>query len=124
MTGHRAGGATPISKPRRTPAKSPARLQRADHARLWRLVEGAVVDAMQQHPDYFTAAGLHDAVQSITKRVVGSIVGDCPEVLRHRSEMAFHAADVVRPSEGVACAAALLPGRARGPVSAVNGGGA
>ena len=123
MTGHRAGGATPISKPRRTPAKSPARLQRADHARLWRLVEGAVVDAMQQHPDYFTAAGLHDAVQSITKRVVGSIVGDCPEVLRHRSERAFHAADAPT-SEGVACAAALLPLKARGPAPARNGGGA
>ena len=54
----------------------------ADHARLWRLVEGAVVDAIQSHPDYLTPKGERNAARSITKRVVGQIVGQAKEALR------------------------------------------
>ncbi len=59
----------------RPTARHPAVMKHRDHARLWRLVEGGVVDAFQCHPTYLTAAGRHAAVQSITKRVVGQIVG-------------------------------------------------
>jgi hypothetical protein len=46
-----------------------------DHGKLWRMVEGAVVDALTTHADYLTAKGRRSAVQSITKRVVGQLVG-------------------------------------------------
>lgn len=59
----------------RAAAKSPARMKRPDHHRLWRLVEGAVLDAFANHPEYLTEAGKRMAVQSVTKRVVGQIVG-------------------------------------------------
>lgn len=68
---------------RRTPSKSPARLKRKAHHRLWRMVEGAVVDAFQQHPDYLTDKGRFAATESVTKRVVGVIVGEIQKVPRH-----------------------------------------
>lgn len=46
-----------------------------DHQRLWRLVEGGVLDAFKSHPDYLTAKGQSSAIQSVTKRVVGQLVG-------------------------------------------------
>ena len=46
-----------------------------DHQRLWRMVEGAVADALISHPDYVTERGADLAVESITKRVVGQLVG-------------------------------------------------
>lgn len=60
---------------RRPHRNSPARIKRRDHQRIWRMVEGAVVDAFQQHPDYLTVKGQAAAVESVTKRVVGVIVG-------------------------------------------------
>lgn len=60
---------------RRASARSPAYMAAADPRRLWRMVEGAVVDAFVSHPDYLTAKGRHAAVESITKRVVGLLVG-------------------------------------------------
>ena len=39
------------------------------------MVEGAVVDAFRNHPDYLTISGHRSAVQSVTKRVVGQLVG-------------------------------------------------
>lgn len=53
-----------------------------DHARLWRMVEGAVIDALKSHPDYFTPKGNKNAARSVTKRVVGQIVGQAKEALR------------------------------------------
>ncbi|AVO36612.1 hypothetical protein [Pukyongiella litopenaei] len=64
-----------MTLPRRPSRRNPAVLKYRDHRRLWRLVEGGVVDAFRCHPDYLTRAGSHSAVQSITKRVVGQIVG-------------------------------------------------
>lgn len=57
-------------------------MKRRDHRLLWNLVEGAVVDAMRSHPDYFTARGEATAVASITKRIVGQLVGYAKGVLR------------------------------------------
>lgn len=59
---------------RRASPRSPVRLKYRDHKKLWRLVEGAVVDAVKQHPGYMTDDGLHSMVESVTKRVVGTVV--------------------------------------------------
>ena len=65
--------------PRRPPAKSPARMKRADHARLWKAIEGAVVDAVNSHPEYYTDAARKNMVGSITKRAVGAVLSLAPE---------------------------------------------
>lgn len=64
-----------MNLPRRPHANEPSRLKRRDHARLWALVEGAVTDACLAHEDYLTERGRENIVRSITKRVVGQIVG-------------------------------------------------
>lgn len=43
------------------------------------MVEGAVVDAFNCHPDYLSDKGMKSAVPSITKRVVGALVGHAKE---------------------------------------------
>lgn len=63
----------------RSRSKSPARMKASDHHRLWRMVEGAVVDALHSHPEYVTEKGARSAVESITKRVVGQLVGHAAE---------------------------------------------
>lgn len=54
-------------------------MRRQDHGALWMLVEGAVADAFNCHPDYLTDAGKRSAIESITKRVVGQLVGHATE---------------------------------------------
>lgn len=68
-------------KPRRLSRHHPGFLRHQDHQRLWALVEGAVVDAFRSHPDYLTARGAQLAVGSITKRVVGQLVGHAQQTL-------------------------------------------
>ena len=60
--------------PRRPSANSPARMKRADHARLWKAIEGAVVDAVKSHPEYYTDAARKNMVGSITKRAGGAVL--------------------------------------------------
>ena len=69
----------PVRRPSR---KDSAFLKNADHVRLWNLVEGAVVDAFRSHPDYLTDKGSKTVVRSVTKRVVGQIVGHAKQTLR------------------------------------------
>mgnify|MGYP000070676106 CR=1 FL=1 len=64
----------------RRPKPSHAAMKHADHCRLWRMVEGAVVDAFRSHPDYLTDRGNAHAVESITKRVVGTLAGHAQQV--------------------------------------------
>lgn len=59
-------------------------MKHADHLRLWRLVEGGVYDAFRAHPDYLTDHGRARAVESITKRVVGQLVGHANEARKRR----------------------------------------
>jgi hypothetical protein len=66
---------------RRPSPKNPAVLKHQDHQRLWRMVEGAVVDALRSHPEYLTARGERSAVASITKRVVGNLTGHAKQTL-------------------------------------------
>jgi hypothetical protein len=45
------------------------------YRQVWRIVDGAVADAMKCHPEYFTGSGTRNARSSIVKRVVGAING-------------------------------------------------
>lgn len=45
------------------------------YRQLWRVVDGAVLDALDSHPDYLTAKGAKSARLSITKRVTGAVIG-------------------------------------------------
>lgn len=65
----------------RTPDRHPAAVKHADHQRLWRMVEGAVADALRSHPEYLTEQGRRCAVASITKRVVGNLAGHAKQTL-------------------------------------------
>lgn len=70
-------------KPLRRPSrKDSAFLKNADHALLWNLVEGAVADAFRSHPDFLTDKGRKTVVRSVTKRVVGQLVGYAKQTLR------------------------------------------
>lgn len=63
-----------MDKISRTSDKDAAFLKYSEYQKLWRIVEGAVVDAIKMHPDYVTDQGRHSMVKSITKRVVGSVI--------------------------------------------------
>ena len=65
---------------RRRSKLSRAAMKHADHLRLWRMVEGAVTDALKPHPDYLTKRGDLCAVESITNRVVGTLAGHAQQV--------------------------------------------
>lgn len=52
-----------------------AYLKHADHQRVWRIIEGAVADACKMHPEYLTEQGRACMVPSVTKRVLGALVG-------------------------------------------------
>ena len=67
----------PAPRPRGRPTR--AAMKHEDHARLWRMVEGAVRDAFNSHPSYLTDHGAQSAVESVTKRVVGTLVGHAKE---------------------------------------------
>lgn len=68
-----------MPEPHRRTKPSPAAMKYEDHCRLWRMVEGAVTDAFRSHPEYLTEAGARSAIESVTKRVVGSLVGHAQE---------------------------------------------
>ena len=65
------------SKPNKCP--SPLYLQ------FWRIVDGAVADAFNHHPEYLTPSGKARARQSIVKRVTGALNGYAAEVAKARS---------------------------------------
>ncbi len=54
----------------------------ADYRRLWRIVDGAVADALYHHPEYLRPVKRgarpveRTARRSITKRVVGAVLAD------------------------------------------------
>lgn len=55
------------------------------YRQLWRVVEGAVADALEHHPDYLTARGARHARRSVTKRVVGAVMGYAEQSAQGRS---------------------------------------
>jgi hypothetical protein len=55
------------------------------YGQLWRVVDGAVADALLQHPEYLTPAGRVACQRSITKRVTGAVFGYAEQSARGRS---------------------------------------
>lgn len=69
-------------EPHRNGLRSRAAMKSEDHRRLWMMVEGAVTDAFNCHPDYLTDRGRRSAVESVTKRVVGTLVARANQTLK------------------------------------------
>jgi len=68
-------------KPRRlAPPKLPSKEYRA----IWRVVDGAIRNALDMHPDYLTKKGSDRSAarMSIAKRVVGAVLGFQAERLK------------------------------------------
>lgn len=47
----------------------------SQYYKIWRIVDGAVKDALYNHPDYLTAKGKVSARESIVKRATGAVKG-------------------------------------------------
>ena len=77
------------------------------YRQLWRIVDGAVRDALDSHPDYLTKKGRESARNSITKRVTGAVLGYATEVAQGRSGVS-PAADMERHAARRPFWAALL----------------
>ena len=45
------------------------------YRQLWRIVDGAVADAFRNHPGYLVPRARRAAQNSVTKRVVGAVLG-------------------------------------------------
>lgn len=82
------------------------------YRQLWRVVDGAVRDAFDHHPDYLTAKGARNARRSINKRVVGAVLGYAEQSARGRSG-GRPAAVEVAPSQMGSHVRAKLPTVAR-----------
>lgn len=52
----------------------------AHYRRIWRLVNGAVADALKMHPDYVPSRRERAARESIVKRVTGIVAASFPEM--------------------------------------------
>lgn len=59
--------------------KSKAPKGNAHYRRVWRLVNGAVADALKMHPDYVSTERQRAVRESIVKRVTGIIAASFPE---------------------------------------------
>jgi hypothetical protein len=55
------------------------------YSQLWRIVDGAVRDALEMHPDYLTQKGSRNARTSVTKRVTGAVLGYAEQAAEGRS---------------------------------------
>lgn len=81
-------GEQPPARPRGVPRqKRRSRCPKPDrsYSRLWRIVDGAVADAFNQHPEYLKGARRSVVQNSITKRVTGAVMGFASEQARGRS---------------------------------------
>lgn len=57
---------------------------------IWRLADGAVLDAFRAHPEYLTDKGrTKNSRASIVKRVTGTVVGFVEESTKGRSRQAL-----------------------------------
>jgi hypothetical protein len=76
----RALDASQMKRPHRRHTKCPKGF--LAYRQLWRIVDGAVADALSAHPDYLTPKGQRSAQLSITKRVTGAVLGFAAEAAR------------------------------------------
>jgi hypothetical protein len=54
---------------------APPQKQAAEYRRLWKIVDGAVADAFNKHPEYLSPAISKKVVRaSVNKRVVGALL--------------------------------------------------
>jgi hypothetical protein len=58
------------------------------HQQLWGVVEGAVNDAFNRHPDYLTRKGRSSARVSIVKRVTGTVLSFALQEAKRQRELA------------------------------------
>ncbi|MGX7709150.1 hypothetical protein [Methylobacterium sp. Gmos1] len=66
------------------------------YRQIWRIVDGAVAQALDAHPEYLApGARVRTVRNSIVKRVTGAITGHAAQAARVRSE-ASNPADVMR----------------------------
>jgi hypothetical protein len=54
------------------------------YAELWGVVDGAVVDAFNNHPDYLTPKGQMSARTSVVKRVTGTVLSFAAQAAQGR----------------------------------------
>lgn len=47
----------------------------SQYRKIWRIIDGAVKDALYKHPDYLTPKGRVSARESIVKRATGAVKG-------------------------------------------------
>jgi hypothetical protein len=59
--------------PRRRHRPPPAKLDLPGYRQVWRVVDGAIADAIRAHPQHYAQPG--EARASIVKRVTGGILG-------------------------------------------------
>ena len=71
-----------LMKITRTNKRNPAYLKHNKNRKLFRIIEGAIVDAMKQHPNYYTDNAMESCVASITKRVMGAVLSNSDKVPR------------------------------------------
>lgn len=66
-----------MKRERRRERLAPVKEPDLAYVRLWRVVDGAVLDALKAHPDYLAPKGalFNNARRSIVKRVVGAVQG-------------------------------------------------
>lgn len=63
--------------PKKPKRLKPQKMPNMEYRAIWRVVDGAVRNALDMHPDYLTNKGSHRATarMSIVKRVTGAILG-------------------------------------------------
>jgi hypothetical protein len=70
--------------------KAPPQKTRHVYRQLWRVVDGAVRDALETHPEYLTPKGniQSAARRSIVKRVTGAVLGFAEESAKGAGDIA------------------------------------
>lgn len=83
---------------RRTSPTDPARLKWETHQKLFSVLEGALVETFNAHPEYLTPCGQENVLRSATKRLAGQVAGAFDLELRKQgSETARYAEGAARP---------------------------
>jgi hypothetical protein len=65
----------------------PQKFAGSDYRQIWRIVDGAVAQAFNDHPEYLApGARVRTVRNSIVKRVAGAVTGHAAQSARVRSE--------------------------------------
>jgi hypothetical protein len=77
---------------------------------LWRVVDGAVRDCLNQHPEYLTDRGRRAMQASMTKRIAGAVFGFASASARARAERRSGSNGPAAKQEGVVSQIATASG--------------